>query len=116
MGTNFYMMTKNKQNNLGDRQFLTDEPNWGYAIHIAKTSVGWPVIYEAHENIKCVNDIKTVYDSDQCIIYDEYNNTYDWYVFVSRVVDWGVYIKLPPEDEWATINEWGERFYDGEFR
>jgi hypothetical protein len=28
---------------------------------------------------------------------------------------WGVNIKLPPEDEWATLNEWGERFYNGEF-
>ena len=77
MDTNFYMMTKKKQNSLGYRQFLTDEQNWGYAIHIAKTSSGWPVIYESHENIKCVNDIKSVYDSDQCIIYDEYNNRYN---------------------------------------
>ena len=115
MGTNFYMMTKNKKNNLGDKQFLEDTPDWGYSIHIAKTSAGWPPIYEAHEHIKCVNDIKSVYDSDQCIIYDEYYEIYNWDKFVKRVVMWGRDIKLPPEDEWATLNEWGERFYDGEF-
>ena len=115
MGTNFYMMTKNKKNNLGDKQSLEDTFGWGYSIHIAKTSAGWPPIYEEHKNIKCVNDIKTVCDSDQCIIYDEYYDIYDWKKFVKRVVLHGKDIKLSPEDEWATINEWGERFYDGEF-
>ena len=44
MGTNFYLMTKSKEvceKHFGNRFELTDYPDWGYQIHIAKTSCGW---------------------------------------------------------------------------
>lgn len=91
MGTNFYMMTKSKQ--VADEWFgydreLIDEPDWGYSIHIAKTSVGWRPLFQAHEKIRSVGDLKLIYETGEFIIYDEYNEVYTWDEFEKRVVDW----------------------------
>lgn len=91
MGTNFYMMTKSKQ--VADEWFgydreLTDEPDWGYSIHIAKTSAGWRPLFQAHEKIRSVSDLKLIYEIGDFIIYDEYNEVYTWDEFKKRVIDW----------------------------
>ena len=90
MGTNFYMSTTNKE--VRDKYFkwnyeLTDTPQWGYEIHIAKTSAGWLPLFQAHNCIKSVSDIKTLYDTGEFIIYDEYDTVYDWEGFKKRVLE-----------------------------
>ena len=101
MGTNFYMMTKSKQ--AADEWFgydreLTDEPDWGYSIHIAKTSAGWRPCFQEHNRIHSVNDIKLAMETGNFILYDEYGETYSWDEFVKRVVNFGT------EDSLTHIN------------
>ncbi len=53
MGTNYYLLTKNKK--LKEKYFdfnndyeLTDKPCFGYQIHICKLSSGWKSLWQAH--------------------------------------------------------------------
>lgn len=89
MGTNFFLMTKSKE--VRDKHFgynyeLTDEPDWGYQIHIAKTSCGWLPLFQAHECFHSVKQLKELYDTGDFIISDEYGDTYNWEEFDERVV------------------------------
>ena len=89
MGTNFYLSTKNKD--VRDKYFgydyeLTDTPEWGYQIHIAKTSGGWLPLFQKHECIQSVKDIKKLYDAGEFILYDEYGEIYNWPEFEDRVL------------------------------
>lgn len=92
MGTNFYMFTKNKE--VKNKYFpnnttcLVDEPEFGYELHIAKTSCGWKPLFQAHENIKSVTDYGYLYFEYKCKIYDEYGEEYSWMDFEERVVNW----------------------------
>lgn len=93
MGTNFYFHTKEKE--YRDRWFdfseyeLTDFPEFGYLIHIAKTSGGWCPLFQAHKNVSSVSDMKRVYEGGGFSIVDEYGETYDWEAFQKRVVEFG---------------------------
>lgn len=92
MGTNFYMMTTNKEiahKDFRDGYVLTDEPEFGYLIHIAKTSAGWKPLFQSYDNIHSVADIKKYYDKCQFKILDEYNKEYNWESFKRRVLDFG---------------------------
>ena len=54
---------------------LTDEPDWGYKLHVAKTSMGWLPLFQAHENgIRSIREYKEFYDTGEVNIYDEYGN------------------------------------------
>ena len=69
MGTNFYLFTKNKKMASKHAPYsyqLTDEPELGYAIHIAKTSYGWLPLFQAHKNgIDSVEEYKEAYDTNE---------------------------------------------------
>lgn len=89
MGTNFYMMTKDKE--IRDKYFgydyeLTDEPDWGYQIHIAKTSCGWLPLFQSHNCFNSVKQLKELYNTNNFIISDEYGTTYTWAEFEDRVI------------------------------
>lgn len=89
MGTNFYMMTKSKD--ICNKYFswsyeLTDTPDWGYSIHIAKTSMGWLPLFQSHDCFNSIKELKNLYDTGEFIIYDEYGNTYTWSEFDKRVL------------------------------
>ena len=90
MGTNFYFMTKNKAvaQKYAPYSFeLTDEPYFGYEIHIAKTSCGWLPLFQGHTNgINSVQEYKKAYDTGEFEIYDEYGNQYSWIEFDERVL------------------------------
>ena len=127
MGTNFYMFTQNKQNKkcFGDKLRIVDEPDFGYEIHIAKTSGGWQPAFEAHESIRSVLDLKEVYDRGDVRIYDEYGTEYDWPTFEERVVNFGDErnYRTAQNNEWSNysmeLHEFisidGYRFQDTEF-
>lgn len=93
MGTNFYFHTRKKARR--DRWFdcgeyeLTDFPEFGYLIHLAKTSAGWVPLFQAHKKINGVADIKRIYEDGGFRIVDEYGGEYDWPSFEERVVDFG---------------------------
>lgn len=90
MGTNFYMITRNKE--LAQRYApysyeLTDEPYFGYQVHVAKTSCGWLPIFQGHKRgIKSVAEYKVAYESGGFEIYDEYGTQYNWDAFDDRVL------------------------------
>ena len=90
MGTNFYMITKNKK--LAQRYApysyeLTDEPYFGYEIHVAKTSCGWLPAWQGHKDgINSVAEYKAAYDTGEFKIYDEYGTEYNWDAFDDRVL------------------------------
>ena len=91
MGTNFYMMTADKDAAIEwfcNYYDMTDFPTCGYSIHIAKTSCGWRPHFQAHQRIHSVNDIKIVYGTGKFTIYDEYGEIYTWDEFKKRVIDW----------------------------
>lgn len=89
MGTNFYMHTKDKDivRKYAPYSFeITDEPEFCYEFHIAKTSMGWLPLFQAHEmGIQSVKQYKSAYD-DGCEIYDEYGDKYTWNEFTIRVL------------------------------
>lgn len=103
MGTNFYMMTKSKE--ARDKYFgwnyeLTDTPDWGYKIHIAKTSMGWLPLFQAHECFRSMKQLKELYDTGEFILADEYGSTYNWEEFDRRVLQHNGGIKgVTPREE-----------------
>lgn len=90
MGTNFYMITKNKK--MAERYApysyeLTDAPYFGYEIHVAKTSCGWLPIFQGHQNgINSVREYKAAYETGEFEITDEYGTVYTWEEFDKRVL------------------------------
>ena len=66
---------------------LTDEPEFGYEIHIAKTSAGCLPLFQGHKDgINSVAGYKAAYDSGEFKIYDEYGVEYNWGAFDERVL------------------------------
>lgn len=90
MSTNFYMITKNKEMVLKYAPYsyeLTDEPYFGYEIHVAKTSCGWLPLFQGHaDGINSVAEYKEAYDTGWFRIFDEYNTEYNWDSFENRVL------------------------------
>lgn len=105
MGTNFYMITKSKETR--DEYFgwdyeLTDAPDWGYKIHIAKTSMGWLPLFQAHECFESIKQLKELYDTGKFIFADEYGNVYNWEEFDKRVLQFNGGIQgVAPREEIA---------------
>ena len=107
MGTNFYMMTQNKE--VCDKYFgydyeLTDRPDWGYSIHIAKTSGGWLPLFQAHNCFKSVKELEEVYKTGHFCFYDEYGTIYNWEQFKERVLEFNGGIKGVEKRERKNIN------------
>ena len=90
MGTNFYLITRNKmmaQQYAPYSYELTDEPYFGYEIHIAKTSSGWLPLFQGHKDgINSVREYKSAYETNEFEIVDEYGNVYNWDEFTERVL------------------------------
>lgn len=90
MGTNFYFFTKNKKaaEQIAPCSYvLVDDPDFGYEIHVAKTSAGWLPLFQGHENgAKSVREYEKAYNSGNFIIYDEYGTSYSWNEFDRRVL------------------------------
>lgn len=89
MGTNFYLITKDKEACLSVspyKYYLTDVPYFAYEIHIAKTSAGWLPLFEKHTGISSVRDLKEIYATGKFDISDEYGKIYNWGEFDKRVL------------------------------
>lgn len=114
MGTNFYLITQSKE--IRNKFFtdsdyeLTDEPIWGYEVHIAKTSLGWKTLWEDHSFYHSVEELRKFCKKHKTYIYiyDEYNKFYTWEDFEKRVINWGNeqpvrYMKYLPEGKYNEI-------------
>lgn len=113
MGTNFYIHTRSKPlaEKIGDYG-LTDTPDFGYEIHIAKTSAGWLPLFQAHHGIRSVQDLKSIAEKEGVAIYDEYDKKYTWDEFVERVLTFNGGVKgvvkpekLPAESELSRLRD-----------
>ena len=90
MGTNYYFFTKDKEpceTYFSTTYELTDDPEFGYRIHIAKTSAGWLPLFQAHDRCHSVAEIKKIYDTGLFRVIDEYGDTYTWKEFTRSVLE-----------------------------
>lgn len=82
MGTNYYMMMKDKELAMKyfDNEYeLTDIPYFGYEVHIMKLSYGWKPLFEWHGNAyKSVEDMLKFLEFHRMDIdiFDEYCGQY----------------------------------------
>lgn len=116
MGTNFYMITKNKklaQQYAPYSYKLTDEPYFGYEIHVAKTSCGWLPVWQGHKDgINSVAEYKAAYDTGEFKIYDEYGTEYNWDAFDDRVLKFNggiLGVQKPEKNEQNNRSRWYDK-------
>jgi hypothetical protein len=59
MGSNYYAFTKDRKTAeaMSDRYRLTDEPEFGYLIHICKLFYDRPPLFEAHKHCKSFGEL-----------------------------------------------------------
>lgn len=110
MGTNFYLVDKKPHSFINDIIFALDDKDYWTArdlideqiksdkgMHIAKTSCGWLPLFEQHKEFASVRDLKSLYDTGNYIIRDEYDSEYTWDQFNDRVLKFngGVYGAIP---------------------
>lgn len=108
MGTNFYMMTANKE--LVEKHFfseyeIVDTPYFGYEIHIGKRSCGWKPLFQEHKNAyDSVEGMKKFIrnNSNDIRIFDEYNREFSLEELEDELITWGEqqeihYMKHIPE-------------------
>lgn len=89
MSTNYFILTKNKK--IIERHKLsyeiTDEPDFGYWVHLAQTAGNYKPLYQAHEGIRCINDLCRLIKTESDIqIYDEYRRPLTVQEFMDSVV------------------------------
>jgi len=86
MGTNYYLMTRNKE--LAHKYFavettydvtnqeyeIVEEPYLGYEVHLNKLSWGWRPLFQRHREFKTWNELEKFYleHATDLEIYDEY--------------------------------------------
>lgn len=101
MGTNFYFFTQNRAvaDLMGPKREVTDIPELGWEMHIAKTSCGWKPVFEEHEHIHSVRDLDRFYHDNMryLTIFDEYGQKYTWPEFEERVIKYGTPKVFDPE-------------------
>lgn len=116
MGTNFYLFTKDKETakTLAPYDYdLTDNPDFGYRIHIAKTSMGWLPLFQAHKDgIASVVGYLNAITSYKCKIYDEYGTEYLYDDFVDRVLNFNGGIIGGVEPTYIGAKQGSMNFYD----
>lgn len=92
MGTNYYLMSKNKklireyfavetQYGISNEEYeIVDEPYLGYQVHLNKLSLGWRPLFQRHKTIKTFKELEDFcLKNKKCFgIYDEYGKKYTW--------------------------------------
>ena len=54
-----------------DNYELTDYPQWGYSIHIAKTSGGWKPLFQKNEYYSTIAELRGFYERNKDLLYIE---------------------------------------------
>jgi hypothetical protein len=106
MGTNYYLMTKDK--NLahdyfatkygeGDSVYYTDEeytltdiPDFHYIIHLNKLSCGWRPLFQRHKTFSSFAELEQFYTdhtSPDTWIEDEYHEVFTWEQYKQEILD-----------------------------
>ena len=107
MGTNFYLMTKDKNvaHQFADKAVYNDgkvvewynkeyeiyeEPDFHYSIHLNKLSYGWRPLFQKHKPFATFAELEKFYN-DNCSpitwIEDEYGEHFSWNQYKKRILD-----------------------------
>jgi hypothetical protein len=78
MGINYYAFTTDREaaEAITDKFVLTDEPKFGYLIHICKFNYGWLPLFESHKEIHSFKDLERHMKNFEII--NEYSERIDW--------------------------------------
>lgn len=90
MGTNFYLMSRNKklmreyfavetEYTIKDIEYeIVDEPYLGYEVHLCKLSAGWRPLFQRHKTISTFKELEEfcLKNKSMVSIYDEYGDTH----------------------------------------
>ena len=101
MGTNFYLMSRNKklmrehfavetEYDIKDIEYaIVDEPYLGYEIHLNKLSWGWRPLFQRHKTINTFKELEEFCLKNKSVIsiYDEYGRRYTWKQYFERVYE-----------------------------
>ena len=115
MGTNFYLMAKDK--NIAKTYFdgeyeIVDDPYLGYQIHIGKRSSGWKPLFQRHDKAyKSVVELKRFileFADKGLEIYDEYGKKFTLDELDEKLIQWAdnqevKYYKYVPEGVYNKI-------------
>lgn len=99
MGTNYYLMSKNKElmrNNFAiietygvhsEEYTIVDEPYLGYECHLNKLSIGWRPLFQKHKAFDTFKGLEKFYKTheEELEIYDEYGDKYTWEEYFEEV-------------------------------
>lgn len=117
IGTNFYMMTTNKElvkKHFSNEYEIVDEPYLGYEIHIGKRSAGWKPLFEEHKHAyDSVEGLLKFLENnrDDIRIFNEYREEFDINGLKEKLIMWAdrqKKRKLKYENGWLTEDENGE--------
>lgn len=88
MSTNYYVLTKDKSliEKYGLEYELTDEPDWGYWIHICQTHTSIMPLFQAHKNIRDISAVVRLIREPTVTLYDEYNEVIDVEKFITHCI------------------------------
>ena len=109
MGTNFYLMSRNKklirehfavetEYDIKDIEYaIVDEPYLGYEIHLNKLSCGWRPLFQRHKTIKTFKELEEFCLKNKSVIsiYDEYGRRYTWKQYFEKVYEHSQQKKQP---------------------
>lgn len=89
MSKNYYALTKDKSliEKYGLIYELTDNPDWGYWIHIVQTTCEYKPLYQEHDYIKNIDDLLRFLKESNIFIYDEYYNPLPLEEFIKEVIE-----------------------------
>ncbi len=99
MGTNFYLMSRNKklmreyfavetEYTIKDIEYeIVDEPYLGYEVHLCKLSAGWRPLFQRHKTISTFKELEEfcLKNKSMVSIYDEYGRRYTWKQYFKKV-------------------------------
>lgn len=99
MGTNFYLMSRNKklmreyfavetEYTIKDIEYeIVDEPYLGYKVHLCKLSAGWRPLFQRHKTISTFKKVEEfcLKNKSMVSIYDEYGRRYTWKQYFKKV-------------------------------
>ena len=94
MSKNYYVLTKDKSliSKYGLQYSLTDEPDWGYWIHICQTTQLLKPLYQAHQQIRDIDAVIRFIQEPNIQIYDEYLEPVEVQGFIDTVINDDYYV------------------------
>lgn len=87
MSTNYYILTKDKSiiERYGLTYELTNEPDWGYWVHIVQLYSDYVPLFQAHKNVSSLPAVFSLLQETNVTVYDEYYKKMDVAQFCDKL-------------------------------